>query len=493
MDLVAVIDIGKTNKKVCLVDRSLKLVAERSESFVAESDGDGFHLEPTDAIWAWLQVQLAEFYREHGFQAIAITTHGATYALAGADGRLTHPVVAYDTPLGDAEQADLDSEFYDLCGPLEHVQEETASCDLPLLINPAKSLLYLKKRRPEAIRQATTLLNYPQYWGWRLTGVSGAEATYTANHSFLFDPRLIKPSSVAKVLGVEQLIDCSFQKPWDQLGTLLPELQSSLGLPPLPVALGIHDSNAALLPYLLRYPDEDFVLNSTGTWCVAMHRVDALTYAPEELGQKVLYNIDALGHLQKVSFLMGGQDYALYHKLIGGSDADVDLERLGRSLADPGRAFMSGAFPSQFPGFKGGVIDGEREWSINELAVAGPDWFADAATAHDLLNASLAIQTKVALERTGTQPDTRIFVEGGFRNNPTYLALLSELFPQATLARTSLQQATAVGTALLAWALVDGNEPADHAAGLVIEEEAVEGASVPALGSYAEAWLDRVL
>jgi hypothetical protein len=45
--------------------------------------------------------------------------------------------------------------------------------------------------------------------------------------------------------------------------------------------------------------EEDFALNSTGTWCVAMHRVPTIAYAPEELGQKIIFNRDAFGGLVK--------------------------------------------------------------------------------------------------------------------------------------------------------------------------------------------------
>ena len=55
------------------------------------------------------------------------------------------------------------------------------------------------------------------------------------------------------------------------------------------------------------------------------------TYQPDELGQKIIFNVDCLGGWQKVSFLMGGQDYDLYHQLIGGDHGDNDAQRLARA------------------------------------------------------------------------------------------------------------------------------------------------------------------
>ncbi len=56
----------------------------------------------------------------------------------------------------------------------------------------------------------------------------------------------------------------------DRLGTLLPEIAARTGLPATtPVHVGIHDSNASLLPHLLAR-DAPFSVLSTGTWVIAL-------------------------------------------------------------------------------------------------------------------------------------------------------------------------------------------------------------------------------
>lgn len=488
--LVAVIDIGKTNKKVVLIDESLQAVATCQQSFPAQAGPDGVLVEQTEAIWDFLTATLGQLFRAHPFQAIAVTTHGATWAGLAADGALAFPVIAYEHGLNEAEQTALDAEFYRRCGPLPRLQDETGSCDLPLLINPAKMVLFAQQRWPAQAARLARLVNYPQYWGYRLTDALAAEPTYTANHSFLFDIRRGVPSSAATALGVAHAVDCTFKRPWDRLGTLTPVLQQRLGLPALPVAVGIHDSNAALLPYLVKHRERDFALNSTGTWCVAMHRVSQVAYAPDELGQKVIFNLDAFGQLFKTSFLMGGQDYGLYHELIGGNDPAFVAERLNAVLARTGDAILPGAFPSQFPRCSGGALADGRTVSLADVkAGRGPAWFSDAAIAHDLLNISLALQTEVALRRTGIGATTAIFIEGGFRNNGTFLAVLAALFPTNPVLLTNLAQATASGAALLGHALLAGTTPAEVAQAVVIEEQAVARPALPALAAYRTAWL----
>lgn len=491
--LVAVLDIGKTNKKVVLVDETLRQVASRQQSFPAQADAQGVLCEQVDAIFAWFKQTLRELYREHPFQALSVTTHGATWAALDAQGGLAIPVIAYENDLGETGQAALDGEFYRRCGDPHRLQDETGTCDLPLLINPAKMVLFAQQRMGPAFARAAHLVNYPQYWGFRFTGQIAAEPTYAFNHAFLHDIRTRKPSSAARALGVEALVPTAFRRPWDRLGTLTPALQQELGLPALPCTVGIHDSNSALLPYLVKQGGRDFALNSTGTWCVAMHRVAEVRYAPGELGLKIIFNVDALGSFQKTSFLMGGQDYQLYHELIGGSDPGFDAGRLQAALARTRDAILPGAFPSQFAGARGGALVDGRVLTLAALkAGERPGWLADPVLAHDLLNASLALQSEVAIRRTGIGPRTALFVEGGFRNNPAFLALLAACLPGNPVSCTSLAQATACGAALLGQAMLAGCDPTALAERIVIEEQPVARPALPALDGYRKAWLAAV-
>ena len=493
MSLVAVIDIGKTNKKIALFDADLQQVAHRQSPFPAQLDSQGVLIEQTAAIWAWLKTNLADLYRSQPFQAISITTHGAAWAALNATGDLAIPVIAYEHDLGEAGQRDLDHEFYRRCGRLEDLQAETGTCDLPLLVNPAKMVLFAQQRYAAGWATAKKIVNYPQFWGHLLTGQVAAEATYSANHSFLFDIRARRPSTAAHALGVASMLDFTFTDPWSRLGTLTPALQAELGLPALPVTVGIHDSNSALLPYLVKFHDRDFVVNSTGTWCVAMHRVQQVRYRPEELGQKVIFNIDALGGLTKTSFLMGGQDYGLYHGVIGGEDPAFDPARVNSAMANNGRLVLPGAFPSQFPSARGGLRDGYAAVTVADLQAGRvPGWFKDPVLGHDLLNISLALQTEVALRRTDIGEATTIFVEGGFRNNPTFLAVLAALFPRNPICCTSLAQASAAGAALLGHALLNACTPRELAARISIEVQPVGRPVLAHLAGYRSAWLQAV-
>jgi L-fuculokinase len=482
MPHIAVIDLGKTNKKVVLYDETLRPVADARTSLPSEVV-DGVRCEPAAAIWTWIQAQLAALHRSHRIDAIAVTTHGATWTGIDAAGALAVPVIAYEHDLG-AGQAELDADYRSVVGDPLAVQAETGTPDLPLLITTAKGVRFAQRQFPTGWARVRHLLNYPQYWGFRLTGQVAAEPTYQANHTGWFDPRTKAPASTAGKLGIDLLLPGILRNPWDVLGTVTGEALAA-GVPAVPVVVGIHDSNAALLPYLVKMGGRDFCLNSTGTWCVAMHRVQDTAYRDGELGQMVLFNLDAFGQPTKVSFLMGGQEYGLYHDLIGGEDPGA------LPAWDPTRIVLPGAFPGQFPGLAGGLVDGPARIPLADVkAGRAPAWFRDPVQGHGLLNASLAYQSEIAIRRTGTGPGTRLFIEGGFRKNTPYCRLLADRFPGAAL--TGFAEATSAGTALLGLAALANTTPMAFADRITIEELPIAPVADPAETAYRSAWLAAV-
>ena len=172
MDFVAVIDIGKTNKKLCIFDEKLQLRHEVAASFPAQSGKYGLLYEDSNAIWSWYRQQLKSLYQQYPYKAIAVTTHGATYALLDAAWGIKSPIVAYESPLDDQQQQQLDADFYGQVESIDELQNETGTCDLPLLINPAKSLFYQQQLDP-SIRERTAsqfivvsaILGLSPYWG----------------------------------------------------------------------------------------------------------------------------------------------------------------------------------------------------------------------------------------------------------------------------------------------------------------------------------------
>lgn len=144
---VAVIDIGKTNAKVALVDLDgrCELAARRKPNRV-RLDGPYPHHD-VDELWTFILEGLAALRRDYPIDAIAVTTHGATAALVGLDGKLTLPVLDYEFDGPDRTRG-----LYDVVRPQF---SETGSPALPSGLNLGAQLFWIAQTfaRPSSARR----------------------------------------------------------------------------------------------------------------------------------------------------------------------------------------------------------------------------------------------------------------------------------------------------------------------------------------------------
>jgi len=167
---VAVIDIGKTNAKVALVDlANMREVALRRIANAASADGPYPHHD-VEALWAFILDSLAAIHREQRTDAISITTHGATAVLIDAEVGLALPVLDYEFAGPDALAADYDAirpPFHERAGPVNwSVVLRTA----PRRIQAPWRRLRRTPRTPQAsIRTLCGLFRNPVQVGIRLS------------------------------------------------------------------------------------------------------------------------------------------------------------------------------------------------------------------------------------------------------------------------------------------------------------------------------------
>ncbi len=490
---IAVLDIGKTNKKVAIYDDAMKPLAVRKRKIETIRVED-LDVEDVDTIVSWFLEQLKELGTEYPIKTLTVTTHGSTHVCVGADGTPSVPPIAYTNEV----PVEFHNRFWAAMGDPLEAQARTATAEIKPLINTAKVLWYQKERWPEDFAKTKHILLYPQYFGYRLTGIPAADITYTGCHSYLWDFAKSDWSYVADTLGVRSMLPDNPGLPDSELGTITAEVAAQTGLPDdTRVTLGIHDSNSSLIPYLISQ-EQDFVLNSTGTWCVAMHPVDKVDFSPEELGKMVFYNLSYQGSPVKTSVLLGGLEYAFYTDvLMAHHDRDdwpdydpdmyVDILKSPRTFILPAIVFGSG----QFPNSVARVIDEGTDYSIPDIT-DGRRWpkaFDDYLGGFALANLSLAIQTRIALQRVGLAPGTEVFIEGGFRLNKNYGALLGALLPENPLYLTALEEATSFGAALCGKALQDNVSVASLKNYVSLDKQFVEPAKLDGLEEYVDAFL----
>jgi sugar (pentulose or hexulose) kinase len=285
---------------------------------------------------------------------------------------------------------------------------------------------------------------------------------------------------------------------WDVLGKLSPEMAARTGLSTdVIVTMGIHDSNASLLPHLAKKPGQDFILNSTGTWCVLMHPQEKYAFGPGELGKVVFFNRSAYLQPVKTTIFLGGMEYEQWSGLIG--------KTCGVKPADPGPAAYPTVFQDkdcfilpevvpgsgQFPGSRARAVEKGKTYLLEDIqsGKAVPAFMQDPAKAMAVLNASLVIQTQVALERAGLAPGAEVYTEGGFRKNADYNGLLAAALPGTPVKLTDIAEATALGAAMTAIAALEQCTP--DALGSRFEVSYKEVQPMPGtagFAAYREAW-----
>ncbi len=490
---IAVLDIGKTNKKVALYDDNLKPLTVRKrkiETFVK----DGLDIEDIDSIVDWFLDEIKDLSQSYDIRSITVTTHGSTLVCVDEDGNPSVPTVAYTNEVDE----DFHRSFWDEMGDPAEIQRVTATAEVKPLINAAKLLWFMKNRWPEDFARTRHILLYPQYFSYRLTGKIAADISYVGCHGYLWDFGKKDWSVIADKLGVRGMLPTTPGLSGDKLGVISPEIVSRTGLSPdTSVSLGVHDSNSSLIPYLISQ-EQDFVLNSTGTWCVAMHPAEEVHFQDAELGKMVFYNLSYEGKPVKTSILLGGLEYAFYTEILMKRHERSDWpdylgETFKKILDDPQTFILPSIVPGsgQFPDSIARIVDGDRVYSISDLegSKRWPPAFESYETGFALANLSLAIQTRIALQRVDLEPGTEVFIEGGFRQNPNYGALLGALLPDNPIYITALVEATSFGAALCGKAMVDGVEISSLKDYVKLDKQAVTPARLDGLEDYVSAWM----
>jgi sugar (pentulose or hexulose) kinase len=393
---VAVIDIGKTNAKLALVDLdglTEIAVLTRPNRVLPGPPWPHFDVE---GHWAFLLEGLRAFHAAHGIDAVSVTTHGAAAALIAADGTLAAPILDYEHPGPDAVAA-----AYDAVRP---PFSETGSPRLPMGLNLGAQLHWQFLADPGLRDRTAAIVTYPQFWGLRLTGVAATDVTSLGCHTDLWNPREGRFSGLVDRLGLAGRI-APPRRPADILGPVLPGVAAATGLRPgTPVLCGIHDSNASLLPHVLANAPP-FSVVSTGTWVVSM----AVGGRPVALdpARDTLVNVNALGAPVPSARFMGGREHDL---ATGGACPEPGEDDLAAVL---GAGVM--LLPAVVEG--SGPFRGRRSrWAGGE---PGPGTAARAAA----VSLYLALMTETCLGLIGHQGP--VIVEGPFAANRVFRTMLA--------------------------------------------------------------------
>ncbi|MGO6845559.1 carbohydrate kinase (plasmid) [Rhizobium ruizarguesonis] len=446
---IAVLDIGKTNAKVVVLDSETGAeIAVLKRPNIAIKTGLYPHYD-VEALWSFALDALKSLAREPGFDAISITTHGASAALLARDGTLAMPVIDYEH--------EYPQDIRDAYTRLRPSFDETFSPRLAMGLNVGAQLHYQKTAFPEEFARVATILTYAQYWTARLTGVAANELTSLGCHTDLWNPRAGRYSSLVDRLAIGDLM-APIRSAFDALGPVLPDIAAELGLAaPVPVYCGIHDSNASLLPHLV-HRAAPFAVVSTGTWVINFGVGGDLAHLDPK--RDALANVDAYGRAVPSSRFMGGREFEILSAEIGPVD-EKDAQAAIGPVIDKGMMLLPNIAPGSgpFPG-KARRWIGAEEASSEERSAAACLY--------------LALMTDACLGLIGAKGP--VIVEGPFALNETYLQLLAALTSREVMALPG-STGTSQGAALLT-----GIRPVSGA------ETHVPPTDIPGLAAYRTRW-----
>lgn len=423
--VIAIFDVGKTNKKLFLFDEHYQIVFERSARFLETVDEDGFPCENLESLRLSVFDSLHEVFRKTDFdiKAINFTSYGASFIYLDQNGRPLTPLYNYlkEYP------ADLQEHLHNSYGGENKFVLDTASPSLGSL-NSGKQIYRLMKEKPALFEQLKYALHLPQYLSFLVSGQVYSDMTSIGCHTALWDfntkdyHQWVKDNQIdlklAPIVNGKEVFSSTFPGSTFKVGT------------------GLHDSSSALIPYLINF-QEPFVLISTGTWCISMNPFNDAPLTKEELDKDCLFYLTNSGTPVKASRLFAGYEHEVQSNRIADyfnvTSARFKHLEINWHIIE-GLELEQNIGPFSLQTFASMDLN---QFKTYEEAYHALIWC--------LLNAQIE-STKLVLSPQNVK---RIFVDGGFSKNNIYMNLLARGFSDIEIYAASVAQATAVGAALL--------------------------------------------
>lgn len=420
--VIAVFDIGKTNKKLLLLDEDYNVIFEKSARLEESKDEDGFPCENVQALVNFLYESIEEAMRYRYYQVVALnfSAYGASFVYLDHNNKVICPLYNYLKPFPE----NLKKKFYDDYDGEVEFSRHTSS---PVLgnLNSGMQLYRLKHEKPEIFKQIKTALHLPQFLSYLFTKQPVSEITSIGCHTNLwkFESKTYHPW-----VAQEEITDKL--PPLRTANTFIDVIYDGHKLT---VGTGLHDSSAALIPYLIRF-DSPFILVSTGTWCIALNPFNSSPLTEEELRQDVLCYLTYTATPVKASRLLVGPLY------------EEQCKKLAMHFELPVGSFYKMEFnPDQM------IVVEKRKSSLQVpfVSMALREFQTPEEAYHQLMYDIALLQAQaIRLVLNGSDAQT-IFVDGGFSTNSLYMHMMARLFPDKKVYAASMPQGSALGAALV--------------------------------------------
>ena len=431
IDTIAIFDIGKTNKKLLLFNEDLQIVYQEEKQFQPATDDDGDDCDDIEKMEQWILNKINELASsdKYNLKAVNFSTYGASLMHLDSKGNRVTPLYDYLKPMPEG----IVEPIYEKYGGRKEFLRKTASPALGML-NSGFQILWLKKKKPETFGKIYHTLHLPNYLSYFLTRATESEYTSIGCHTAMWDFDQMRYHQWLADEGINTLPD-----PLSNETTNPTKIDGDK----IPVGIGIHDSSASLAPYLMQ-SREKFILVSTGTWCINMNpfNYEPLTY--EQLEQDCL------------CFMSINQKPVKSSRLFMGRIHDVNVQQLSKHFNKEEDFYKqvqfdanlwSGLSLSERKFFSKGVPDDLVDYNVDLSE------FESFESAYHQLMADLTRLAKASIDLVIPEANDidALYVSGGFARSELFVKMLAKMYPQKKVYTTEMDNATALGAALMVY------------------------------------------
>jgi len=429
--VIAVFDVGKTNKKVLLFDESLKIISETEEKFPEITDDDGFPCDDIEKIEKWILSSVSRIAESDKYDLLAVNfaTYGATLVYLDKDGKRLTPVYNYLKPIEDR----IPERVYRRHGGQDEFCRQTASPALGML-NSGMQALWVKTVKPEIFSKVRHILHFPQYLSFLLTGKIYSEHTSIGCHTALWDFDHARYHAWTVEEGLE------FPQPAD-IGTVN---EITVAGKKISVGIGIHDSSSSLAPYF-KASEGNFALISTGTWCINMNPFNGEKLTVEQFDRDCLCYMSITRQPVKSSRLFMGH---LHDTAIEGLNThfDKDADYYKEVRPDAGLIEQCRIKEGQTRIF---FTDAPYSREVKQkIDYFNFRTFEEGYTRLMIELADLACEA-IDLIFPETDDVQNLYITGGFSKNSFFIRLIAEAYSMKNVFTSEINNATALGAALV--------------------------------------------
>ncbi|WP_420386723.1 FGGY-family carbohydrate kinase [Roseivirga sp.] len=425
-EAILIYDIGKTNKKCLVFDGNFHVIHEESKVIDETIDEEGDPCDDIQAISKWIYSTAEKLIGSDAYviRAINFSAYGASLVHIDKSGKAILPLYNYLKPFSTESEKLLTEKF----GSTEKLSQETASPYLGML-NSGLQLFWLKNFQPHRFSNIHLSLHFPQYLSYLFSQRAVSDYTSIGCHTMLWD---FNKQDYHSWVNSEHLTE--------KLAPVTDNTENNtvqLFGKEIKVGTGIHDSSAALLPYLY-LNDEPFALLSTGTWNISLNPFEEHALSSDDLENDCLMFMSTAGKKVKASRLFLGNEHASQvHMLTANFGRKKDeYKHIGYDAALAKE--LRENFKKHFTFSLGG---GEAEVSWETLG-------SFKAAYHQLMIELCMLQVSSLKRAIGNSNIKTVFIDGGFVDNEIFINLLQEGLPKLEFIPAQFPVGSALGAAL---------------------------------------------